>query len=79
MVLLALDGNFPLCKGSLMYHYFVIFPPALTGILRDLPALNLRLPAAGRPSHKCSDFEHLGLVLIGVISIGLILGAVFVD
>lgn len=79
MVLLALDGNSPLCKGSLMYHYFVIFPPALNGILRDLPTLNLRLSAADGPSHECSDFEHLGLVLMGVISILLVLGAVFVN
>lgn len=79
MSFLALDGNSPLSKGSLMYHHFVILPPALNCILRDLPALNLRLPAADGPSREGSNLEHLGLVLVGVISILLVLGAVFVD
>lgn len=79
MVLLALNGNSPLGKGSLMNHYFVIFPPALNRILHDLPTLNFGLSAADGSSCEGSDLEHLGLGLMGVISIGLIFGAVFVD
>ena len=79
MVLLALNGNSPLSKGSLMYHYFVIFPPALDRILDELSALNLGLSAADGSSRKGPDFEHLGLGLMGVISILLVLGVVLVD
>ena len=76
MILFGLIGNSPLCKGSLMYHNIVIFPSALNSILHDLPALDAWLFAADWSGCKRSDFEHLGLGLMRVISICLIFGAV---